>query len=152
MILAAVAIVIAAVVWARADRIRDWQIHAVLATGTVIVSLANYYAGPSTLYPLLYTWTALYAFYFFPLARRSRTWRSWPSRYAVVLAIQDADSAVVRWLLAVGTPLLAGLLISRLLAPASATARELRARSEAARRGSCSTPRRTRSSRSTATA
>ena len=35
--------------------------------------------------------------------------------YAVVLAVQDPDSEVVRWLLAVGTPLVAGLLISRLL-------------------------------------
>ena len=43
----------------------DWHIHAVLVSGVLIVSLANYYAGPSTLYPLLYMWTALYAFYFF---------------------------------------------------------------------------------------
>jgi PAS domain S-box-containing protein len=35
--------------------------------------------------------------------------------YAIVLAIQNPDSAIVRWLLAVGTPLLAGLLISSLL-------------------------------------
>jgi PAS domain S-box-containing protein len=35
--------------------------------------------------------------------------------YAIVLMIQDPDSAIVRWLLAVGTPLLAGLLISSLL-------------------------------------
>ena len=36
--------------------------------------------------------------------------------YAVVLAVEDADMVVVRWLLAVGTPLVAGLLISQLLA------------------------------------
>ncbi len=35
--------------------------------------------------------------------------------YAVVLAIQDPMSPAIRWLLAVGTPLIAGLLISRML-------------------------------------
>ncbi len=50
--------------------------------------------------------------------------------YAVVLAVQDADSAVVRWLLAVGTPLVAGLLISRLLG-AAASDRAQRARAVA---------------------
>ena len=63
----------AVVVWASAERIREWQIHAVLVSGALIVSLANYYAGPTTLYPLLYMWAALYAFYFFPLSRRSLT-------------------------------------------------------------------------------
>ena len=67
IILAASAYVIAAIVWLIADRLRDWHIHAVLASGTAIISLANYYAGPGTLYPILYTWTALYAFYFFPI-------------------------------------------------------------------------------------
>ena len=45
--------------------------------------------------------------------------------YAVVLAVQDADSAVVRWLLAVGTPAVAGLLISRLLGHLQDHSREL---------------------------
>jgi len=33
-----------------------------VALGTVILTLANYYVGPTALYPILYTWTALYAF------------------------------------------------------------------------------------------
>ena len=99
-----------------ADRLRDWHIHAVLAAGTVIISLANYYAGPSTLYPILYMWTALYAFYFFPMrAGAGADGRSWRSRTPSCWRVQDADMVVVRWLLAVGTPLVAGILISRLL-------------------------------------
>jgi hypothetical protein len=41
IILAAIAYVIAAAVWLSADRAREWHIHAVLTSGTVIISLAN---------------------------------------------------------------------------------------------------------------
>jgi len=114
-LLASAALVIAAIVWVSGDRIREWHIHAVLATGTLIVSLANYYAGATTLYPVLYMWAALYAFYFFRPAEALAHMALVAVSYAVVLAIQDPESAIVRWLLAVGTPLVAGLLISRLL-------------------------------------
>ena len=125
IVLAGVAYVIAAVVWSGAERAREWHIHAALVSGTVIISLANYYAGPSTLYPLLYVWTALYAFYFFPLPEAAAQTAFLAVSYAVVLAVQDADMVVVRWLLAVGTPLLGGLLISQLLARLQRQARAL---------------------------
>jgi PAS domain S-box-containing protein len=125
VLLASGAIVIAAVVWLSRDRIRDWHIHAVLLCGTLIISLANYYAGPSTLYPVLYMWAALYAFYFFRLGEAFAHMAVVAVSYAVVLAIQDPESAVVRWLLAVGTPLVAGLLISRLLRRLSDRAQQL---------------------------
>ena len=96
IVLAGIAYVVAAVVLVLADLLREWHIHAVLVAGTVIVSLANYYAGPSTLYPLLYMWAALYAFYFFPLREASAHMVFLAVAYAVVLAVQDADSAVVR--------------------------------------------------------
>ena len=115
VLLATAAIVIAAVVWVSRDRVREWHIHAALLCGTLIVSLANYYAGPSTLYPVLYIWAALYAFYFFRLGEALAHMAVVGVSYAVVLAVQDPDSEVVRWLLAMGTPLVAGLLISRLL-------------------------------------
>ena len=125
IVLAGLAYVLGASVWLGADRLRDRHIHAVLASGTVIISLANYYAGPSTLYPLLYMWAALYAFYFFPLVEAFAQMTFLAVAYAVVLAVQDADMVVVRWLLAVGTPLVAGLLISRLLGLLQEHAREL---------------------------
>jgi PAS domain S-box-containing protein len=125
VLLAASAFVIAAIVWVSRDRVREWHIHGVVLAGTVIVSLANYYAGPSTLYPLLYTWAALYAFYFFRLPEAFAHMAFLAVSYAVVLAIQAPESAIVRWLLAVGTPLVAGLLISRLLRRLSDRAQQL---------------------------
>jgi PAS domain S-box-containing protein len=133
VVLACVAYAVGLIVLVSADRLRAWHIHAALAAGTAIVSLANYYAGPSTLYPLLYMWTALYAFYFFPLRQAFAQTAFLAVSYAVVLAVQDADSAVVRWLLAVGTPLVAGLLISRLLSRLHRHAREARQSEERTR-------------------
>ena len=78
-----------------------------LGAGTVILSFANYYTGTSALYPLLYTWTALYAFYFFGLRAALAHVAFIGLSYAVVLAIQDPMSPAIRWLLAVGTPLIA---------------------------------------------
>jgi PAS domain S-box-containing protein len=126
IVLACIAYVIAAAIWLLADRLRDWHIHAVLASGTLIVSLANYYAGPGTLYPILYTWTALYAFYFFPMREALAQLVVLSLAYAVVLAVQDAGMEVVSWLLAVGTPTVAGILIARLLAGLQHHGRELR--------------------------
>jgi PAS domain S-box-containing protein len=114
-VLAAIAVAVAALIYAQADRVSEWQLHLVLAAGSTILSFANYYTGTSTLYPLLYTWTALYAFYFFGLGLALAHMAYIGVAYGVVLAIQDANSPAIRWLLAVGTPLIAGLLISRLL-------------------------------------
>jgi PAS domain S-box-containing protein len=133
IILACIAYVIAAVIWLVADRMSDRHIHAALVSGTVIISLANYYAGPTTLYPVLYMWTALYAFYFFPMREALVHAALVAVSYAVVLAIQETDMVVVRWLLAVGTPLVAGILISRLLGGLQHHALELRGSEERTR-------------------
>jgi PAS domain S-box-containing protein len=133
IVLACIAYVIAAVIWLVADRLTDWHIHVVLAVGTVIISLANYYAGPATLYPVLYMWTALYAFYFFPTRQALAHAALVAVSYAVVLAVQETDMVVVRWLLAVGTPFVAGILISRLLRGIQHHALELRQSEERTR-------------------
>jgi PAS domain S-box-containing protein len=133
IVLAGTAYAIAAAIWLFADRLRDWHIHAALASGTLIISLANYYAGPATLYPILYTWTALYAFYFFPMREALAQLVLLSLAYAVVLAVQDTDMVVVDWLLAVGTPTVAGILIARLLAGLQHHGRELRQSEERTR-------------------
>jgi PAS domain S-box-containing protein len=132
-VLAVVAIAVAVLVYVQAERIGEWQLHLVLGAGSTILSFANYYTGTSTLYPLLYTWTALYAFYFFALRVALGHMAYIGLAYAVVLAIQEPESPAIRWLLAVGTPLIAGLLISRMLdrlraqqGEAEESARELR--------------------------
>ena len=115
VLLAGIAVAIAGVVYIQADRIHAWQLHAALGIGTLILTFANYYVGQSSLYPLLYTWTALYAFYFFPLGIALAHVAFIALCYSVLLVVQDPASPVVRGLLAVGTPVVVGLLISRLL-------------------------------------
>jgi PAS domain S-box-containing protein len=114
-ILAALAVGVAALIYLQAERMSEWQLHLVLAAGTVLVTFANYYTGTSSPYPLLYTWTALYAFYFFSLRAALAHVGFIGVAYAVLLAVQEPMSPAIRWLLAVGTPLVAGLLIWRLL-------------------------------------
>src|SRR3954451_21673586 len=53
--------------------------------------------------------------------------------YAVVLAVHEADMGVARWLLAVGTPFVVGILISRLLGGIQHHALELRQSEERTR-------------------
>jgi PAS domain S-box-containing protein len=113
--LAGVAIAISAFFLLRADRTEDWQLHTALAAGTLILTLANHYVGSTALYPIIYSWVVLYAFYFFRLPVALAHVAFVAVAYGVLLAIDDPPSPLVRWLLAVGTPTVAGLLISRLL-------------------------------------
>ncbi len=134
LVLAAIAIGVAGLVFSRAPTISEWELHGALAAGTVILTFANYYTGTEALYPLLYSWIGIYAFYFFSMWAGIAHISLIAVAYAVLLIVQDPMSPVVRWLLAVGTPALAGLLISRLqgvlreqAAKAVGHARELRA-------------------------
>jgi PAS domain S-box-containing protein len=138
--LAGIAVAVAAVVYLLRDRLVERAIHAVLLTGTVIITLANYYAGVGLLYPILFTWTALYAFYFFELRLALAHMVTIGVAYAIVLAAQDPPSPITRWLLAVGTPLIAGILISRMLE----LLRDRKAESDAHERELIESERRTR--------
>jgi PAS domain S-box-containing protein len=115
VILAGVAFGIAAGLSWRADGLTDRDLHVALALGTLILTLANYFTGPTALYALLYTWVALYAFYFFGLREALLHVALIAVSYGLLLALEDHPSAVTRWLLAVGTPTVVGLLISQLL-------------------------------------
>ncbi len=116
IVLAAVAIAISLGVYSQADRVSDWQVHTALAAGTLILTLANHYTGPTALYPIIYSWVVLFAFYFFDLRVAFAHVAFVGLAYGVLLAIDDPPSPVVRWILAVGTPTVIGLLISSLLA------------------------------------
>ena len=98
-----------------AERAVMWQLHLALALGTGMVALANEFTGQTALYPLLFSWPILYAFYF--LKRRAAIAHVIFAglAYAVVLALGDLPSSYVRWLLAIGTPTVAGVLVSGLL-------------------------------------
>src|SRR3954454_13231552 len=113
--LAVIAFAIASVFYTQADRVAEWQLHVALAAGTLILTFANHYTGPTALYPIVYSWVALFAFYFFDLRVALAHVSFIGLAYGVLLVDDAPPSAVVRWLLAVGTPTVAGLLISSLL-------------------------------------
>ena len=131
LILAAIAAALAVGIYLWAGRARTWQLHAALALGTVMLTLANYYVESTVTYPLLYTWTALFAFYFFRVNAALCHVAFIGLCYAIVLAAVEPGSPVVRWLLAVGTPLVAGLLITRLLGRIRAEALDADRRADA---------------------
>jgi len=110
------ALVIGVLLYWTADRITsDWQVHLALAAGTTLISLANSYTGTANLFALLYTWAGLYAFYFFATGPALAHLAYIAAAYAVVLSIREPPSPAIRWLLGVGTPLVAGLLIANML-------------------------------------
>jgi len=116
VLLAMVAFAIAAVTFRRARLVAEWELHALVATGTLMLTLANYWFGPTALYAMMFSWAALYAFYFFDLRQALAHLALIGGSYAVLLALAGHPSPATRWLLAIGTPAVAGLLISRLLA------------------------------------
>jgi PAS domain-containing protein len=83
-----------------------------LGAVTIILSLVINF---TKLYPLIYMWPALYAFYFFstPTALAHLAWIG--AAYATVLTHDKPMDASLRLVLVLGTPLVIGLMISRLL-------------------------------------
>ena len=111
----AVSLVLALVLLRWAAQINERFLHAALALVTLILSLVIHYTQQTGLYPLIYMWPALYAFFFFS------TWKAVAHlafigvSYATVLYVDDTMDTTIRLVLVVGTPLAVGLLISRLL-------------------------------------
>jgi PAS domain S-box-containing protein len=121
-------------------RLSEPFLHAGLALVTVILSLLVHYTKEATLYPLVYMWPALYAFYFFSTPAALAHLALIGAAYGTVLTIDDTMDATIRLLLVLGTPLVIGLLISRLLV----TMREGMQRSARQERALRSSERRTR--------
>jgi len=113
--LIALAALVGGFLLARAESVAEPELHVALAIGTLILSGANYFIGTTASYPIVYTWVALYAFTFFALRPALVHMAFIASSYALVVAMQSPTSPATRWLLAMGTPLLTGILISRLL-------------------------------------
>ena len=112
---------IGAAILLRAGQAGEVELHSALAAGSLILGAANYFVGPTATFPLIYCWTALYAFTFFALrAALLHLGLIGVSYFVVLVAQDDPSSPVVRWLLVVGTPLVVGVLISRILEIAAA--------------------------------
>jgi PAS domain S-box-containing protein len=98
-----------------ANQIGDQLLHAALALVTVILSLVIHFTHQTGLYPLIYMWPALYAFFFFSTSKALAHLGFIGVAYATVLYIDDTMDTTIRLVLVVGTPLVVGLLVSRLL-------------------------------------
>jgi PAS domain S-box-containing protein len=113
--LAVLAVSIGLLVLWRASSMPSWGMHLALAIGSLILAAGNYFVGPSGLYLIIFTWTGLYAFYFYRTPVALAHLGIIGLAYLVVLIVQDPPSPVVRWVLAIGTPGIAGMMISTLL-------------------------------------
>jgi PAS domain S-box-containing protein len=115
LMLAAIALALAVVFLRVADQVSDEIVHVALAAATVLLSLVIHYTQHATLYALIYMWPALYAFTFFSTPAALGHLAFIGASYATVLHIDGTMDVTIRLVLVLGTPLVVGLLISRLL-------------------------------------
>jgi len=124
-----------------APRIPTWAVQVCVALGTLLISAAVHFTGtgnsPFTYY---YVWVGIYAFYFLPRAWAIAQSALVAVAYGGLLLFDDlpAEAPAARWLLTIGTLVVAGALIERLAArvrerAAEAEHRALRLRAEQAR-------------------
>jgi PAS domain S-box-containing protein len=140
LIVAALSFALAAACLRIGGRISEPMLHGGLALVTLILSLLVHYTEQATLYPLIYMWPALYAFYVFSTPAALAHLAFIGAAYGTVLAVDNTMDATIRLVLVLGTPLVIGLLISRLLGKM----REGMARMERQERALRSSERRTR--------
>jgi diguanylate cyclase (GGDEF)-like protein len=101
---------------ATGDRLPIPGFHVVAVIGTALASAANYAWGAYNAYvPLPYLWVTVFVFYFFRLRAALFHLGLVALGYAVVLTIESTDKTQVDgWLAAVGTLLVAGLVVAGL--------------------------------------
>ena len=131
LVLAAISLTLAFVLLHYAGQVSEGLLHLALAEVTLMLSFVIHYTHDTTLYALIYTWPALYAFYFFSTPAALGHLAFIGASYATVLSVDGTTDATIRLVLVLGTPLVVGLLISRLLGVVRAvmerTARQERA-------------------------
>jgi diguanylate cyclase (GGDEF)-like protein len=104
-------------VWAR-RAIADSALGAVVALGTVLITLGTYGAGGGSGTAdnqMLYVWVCLYAFYFFSLRHALGQLALVGVAYAALLTSSpETDEALSRWVVTMSTLTVAGLIVERL--------------------------------------
>src|SRR3954465_2333694 len=100
---------------ARAPRLRPVTMPALLVLATLMATAAVWFDGdPDSAYALLYVWIGLEAFYFLPRWHAALELAVAAGAYAGVLAVMAHGVPMQRWLLTIGTALVAGLLVHQL--------------------------------------
>ena len=117
------------VFWFRADRWRPAVFDFAVAAGTILITAAVHFSGRSaTPFVLFYLWSNLYAWYFFPRPRAALQLALIGFCYAVALQLEDPVATIpytdglisvfgagaTRWIITLGTLLVAGLLVTTL--------------------------------------
>jgi len=88
----------------------------ILAAGTALITVCVIAGGDNaSAYPLMYVWVSLYAFYFYSL-RLAAAHVAWCAlSYGIALAVDGSiATAQVHWAMAIGTIVVAGVLIGTL--------------------------------------
>ncbi|MDQ3936835.1 MAG: PAS domain-containing protein, partial [Actinomycetota bacterium] len=119
----------AGVIWFRGARWSPQTYELAAAVGTVLVTCVVHFSGRSgTPFVLFYLWSNLFAWYFFPRPRAALQLALIGFCYAVALQIQDPVASIpytdglisvfgagtTRWVVTLGTLLVAGLLVTTL--------------------------------------
>jgi diguanylate cyclase (GGDEF)-like protein/PAS domain S-box-containing protein len=102
-----------------AARIPTWAVQCFLGVGTLLISLVVHFSGTgNSAFALYYVWVGIYAFYFLPRAWAIAQSTLVAVAYGGLLLFDDlpADAPAARWLLTLGTLVVAGALIERLVA------------------------------------
>lgn len=97
------------------NRLAGWALPIVVLGGTAVVTRAVYYGhDPSGYYTIWYLWIGVYAFFFFGLRWGLIQMAAVGAAYGWVLTELEGPTPVARWVVTIGSILVAGLLVDAL--------------------------------------
>jgi diguanylate cyclase (GGDEF)-like protein len=97
------------------NRLPVWAIQVMVLGGTAVVTRAVYYGNdPSGYYTVWYLWIGVYAFFFFGLRLGLLQLAAAGVAYGWLLTALDGPTPAARWVVTMGSILVAGLLVDAL--------------------------------------
>jgi diguanylate cyclase (GGDEF)-like protein len=97
------------------NRLPSWSLPIIVLAGTALITRAVYYGhDPSGYYTIWYLWIGVYAFFFFGLRWGLIQMAAVGAAYGWVLTELGGATPVARWVVTVGSILVAGLLVDAL--------------------------------------
>ncbi|MDX6606158.1 MAG: hypothetical protein QOD14_698 [Solirubrobacterales bacterium] len=97
------------------NRVPSWSLPLIVLAGTAVVTRAVYYGhDPSGYYTIWYLWIGVYAFFFFGSRWGALQMAFVGLAYGWVLTQLSGPTPVARWVVTVGSILVAGLLVDAL--------------------------------------
>ena len=97
------------------DRLPRWSLPVILLAGVAVVTRAVYYGhDPSGYYTIWYLWIGVYAFFFLGLRWGLIQMAAVGAAYGWTLAEIEGPTPVARWVVTIGSILVAGVLVDQL--------------------------------------